>query len=58
MVDRPVADCLSEVKARFPTKPDHALWNLVVSNRRRKRLNAQLNAAAFREQGGGGLWVD
>jgi len=63
MVDRPVAECLAEVKARFPTKPGHALWNLVVSNRRRKRLNAQLNAAAFREaslreQGGGGLWVD
>ena len=57
MVDRPVAACLAEVRARFPTRPGHALWNLVVSNRHRKGLNAQLNAAAYSGRADG-IWVD
>ena len=56
MVGREVAHCLAEVKARFPTKPGDALWNLTVSNRHRKRLNSKLNARASRGQQR--VWVD
>ena len=56
MVGRPVAQCLVEVTVRFPTKPGNALWNLTVSNRHRKRLNAQLNAKA--SVGQRTVWID
>ena len=58
LVDRPVAACLAAVKERFKTRSGNALWNLVVSNRHRKRLNAQLNAAAFDAACLEGRWVD
>ena len=56
MVGRPVAECVAMVKERFPKRPGNALWNLTVSNRHRKRLNARLNAQA--SVGRRDVWID
>ena len=56
MVGRPVSDCLTELKANVRRKSGKALWNLTVSNRHRRRLNAQLNAKA--SAGQRDVWID
>ena len=56
MVGRPVSECVAMVKERFPKQPGNAFWNLTVSNRHRKRLNARLNAQA--PVGRRDVWID
>jgi hypothetical protein len=39
-----VSDAVSEARRKFPVRPGHADWNLVMSHHRRKQLNASIQA--------------
>ena len=44
------AEAVAEARRRFPPKPGHADWNLVMSHHRRKRVNATIQSLLVQGQ--------